>query len=227
MAEFNVAFNIVKQNEGGWTRGIGDAGGETYKGVARNYQPKWAGWSIVDKYKPLREGQHINNAQLEQYVANFYYAEFWLPKAKGNLIKNQDLANFLMDTVVNHGSGVKNVINKAINVYLRLFGINDSVPETNTLSEKAIKYLNAYDKYVYPNLIQRRKEYYQENKTFYKYGKGWLARLNLFPKTIAGTDSTINIEGKKKSGSSTTKGTYSNASIWDSIRIFFNNGRHY
>ena len=49
MAIFNSAFQITMGNEGGYANNPADSGGETYKGIAKNYWPNWEGWTAVDQ----------------------------------------------------------------------------------------------------------------------------------------------------------------------------------
>lgn len=51
MAEFKPAFEQTIAHEGGYMNDPDDPGGETYKGVARKYWPKWLGWHIIDLLK--------------------------------------------------------------------------------------------------------------------------------------------------------------------------------
>ena len=74
---FNKALEKVLQNEGGYANVSGDKGGETYKGIARNYHPDWPGWKIVDQVKPLSWNETIDNDTLDFLVRAFYYEKFW------------------------------------------------------------------------------------------------------------------------------------------------------
>ena len=65
MADFNSILQFVFADEGGWTAGEGDPGGETYSGIARNFHGNWDGWTVVDGSKPLTEGQVIPNPALD------------------------------------------------------------------------------------------------------------------------------------------------------------------
>jgi len=51
MADFNPAFEKMLHDEGGMqlTNIPGDRGGMTYAGIARNANPQWAGWNLVDR----------------------------------------------------------------------------------------------------------------------------------------------------------------------------------
>ena len=43
-------IDIVFKAEGFYSNDIDDSGGETLYGIARNKNPKWLGWKIVDEY---------------------------------------------------------------------------------------------------------------------------------------------------------------------------------
>lgn len=102
MAEFLTAYNKTSQWEGGFADVAGDAGGETYAGISRKYHPKWTGWDIVDKYKPLKWNEKIKDFEIESLVKQFYYKEFWT-KVNGDFIEHQNIANFIYDYAVHSG----------------------------------------------------------------------------------------------------------------------------
>jgi len=56
MADFDKYYPILLKAEGGYASAefaakYNDKGGETYKGIARNFNPAWEGWAIIDAYK--------------------------------------------------------------------------------------------------------------------------------------------------------------------------------
>ena len=51
MANFGDAFKKLSIKEGGYVNDKDDAGGETYKGISRRYNPTWQGWTMIDSYK--------------------------------------------------------------------------------------------------------------------------------------------------------------------------------
>ena len=51
MADFKEAFELTLAHEGGYVKDPDDRGGETYKGIARRYNPGWSGWARIDKAK--------------------------------------------------------------------------------------------------------------------------------------------------------------------------------
>lgn len=112
MADFKTAYSITMKNEGGYTKDPHDVGGETYKGIARNYNPTWEGWAIIDGAKgkarqpkmfpaslELPEYDELNNVM----VPNFYKAKYW-DCYLADTIPWQSIANELFDTGVNMGT---------------------------------------------------------------------------------------------------------------------------
>jgi len=59
------------QDEGGYVlhEVPGDTGGMTYAGIARNKNPQWPGWALVDKKE--------FGGSLTPMVREFYRTEFW------------------------------------------------------------------------------------------------------------------------------------------------------
>lgn len=113
MANFIIAYKKTGGWEGGWNHVSGDRGGETYKGIARKFWPKWAGWKIIDEYKKthkLTKGDFIKDSVLDQLVLDFYKKEFW-DVVSGDQIEDQATGNTLYDFGVNAGYGqsIKNI----------------------------------------------------------------------------------------------------------------------
>ena len=104
MAVHIIAYKKTGGWEGGWNNIKGDRGGETYKGIARNFHPTWPGWKIVDSNKPLKNGAIIKDENLERLVLDFYKKEFW-DVIGGDKIEDQNTANTLYDFGVNAGYG--------------------------------------------------------------------------------------------------------------------------
>ncbi len=107
MADFLTAHKRSAVHEGGWCDVPGDAGGETYKGIARTRHPGWAGWAIVDAWKK-KNGRPKHNSvipddTLNRMVLSFYKQQFW-DKVWGDKIQSQAYANELYDMAVNAGT---------------------------------------------------------------------------------------------------------------------------
>ena len=92
MADFLESLAIVLRHEGEYANDHLDFGGETFRGIARNFHPDWTGWKLIDAGQ--REGP-----ELDKLVSDFYHSEFW----KFDDITDQELANKLMDQSVNRG----------------------------------------------------------------------------------------------------------------------------
>lgn len=120
MANFEEAYKKTSVFEGGYTNDEDDAGGETYRGVARNFWPKWSGWLIVDLYKNTADFQKGDihspktwrqitailqtNERLNILAKQFYQKNFW-DTICGDLIVDQRVANNIYDWEVNSGEG--------------------------------------------------------------------------------------------------------------------------
>lgn len=113
MANFNLFWPILAKQEGLYANDKNDSGGETWKGIARNYWPQWAGWKIVDSLRPktgfVNESTANsilkNVAELDKLVLEFYKSTQW-DVVKADQINNQSIANFIVDWGVNAGMSV-------------------------------------------------------------------------------------------------------------------------
>ena len=76
--EFKEAYKKTVANEGYLSNNPNDRGGMTWKGIARNVHPNWAGWKEIDKI--LDNGGKIVdvkvNGYIEGLVQEFYFREF-------------------------------------------------------------------------------------------------------------------------------------------------------
>jgi lysozyme family protein len=200
MADFNIAYLITAKHEGGYANVPGDNGGETYKGISRVFNPRWAGWPIIDTLKRtykngvIPRGTIFNNAALNEQVKQFYYTNYWLAQAKGNRIQNQEVANFMYDFVVNSGLAERE-INKAIN---KALGTKLNEKESQ-LTDEAILLINSYPGIVYPAMVKQRESYVRSLADFATFGKGWLKRIASFPAQLSGFVSSA-VSGDKKKG---------------------------
>jgi lysozyme family protein len=104
MANFSTAYNKTAKNEGGYVNDPDDAGGETWKGIARKMHPHWNGWALVDflKSDPHFPANLKNHEKLELEVRKFYMTNFWF-KVRGDEIISQAVADSIYDSAVNMG----------------------------------------------------------------------------------------------------------------------------
>lgn len=127
MANFDIAFKKIMRAEGTYSNHPDDRGGETYKGIARNFHKEWKGWKTIDIYKkkfPDRFASKLDKVdELQDAVKTFYKVNFW------NILEldkcgSQKIANELFDDSVNCG------IVSALKKFQRAAGI----PVNGTLS---------------------------------------------------------------------------------------------
>lgn len=102
MADFKAAYDKTMKVEGGWADDKDDSGGQTWKGIARNYHPNWAGWAIVDSFKnkPGFEANLYASQTLQRLVLEFYKKEFW-DVMRLDEFHFQSVADEMFDTGVN------------------------------------------------------------------------------------------------------------------------------
>jgi len=110
MADFQIFFPTLEDNEGFYANVSGDSGGETWIGISRSNYPEWAGWSIIDSYKQngsFPSVQYANrvlkaDTNLMALVVKFYHDTEW-HAIDGDQINNDSLADFIADWCVNAG----------------------------------------------------------------------------------------------------------------------------
>ena len=184
MADFSQAYKITMSNEGGYAHQQNDSGGETWRGIARNFWPEWAGWTIVDAANaqhPKNLNQVLgNNGKLEQLVLAFYKTEFW-DSLSLQAIKNQKLANQLFDISVNMGTGTAaKLLQMALNTFP-----NNSLIVDHIIGRATITATNNSDqKSLYEKINELRKELYNQiivnNPSQAVFKDGWMARIKPF-----------------------------------------------
>lgn len=195
MSYFNTSLNKVLDMEGLYSDHPADAGGETYRGIARRRWHKWRGWTFIDtlhKENPKLEDFLImlkrRDAYLYPLVEEFYQINFW--SASGaEAIRYYPLAYELFDTAVNMGVSTAvrllqdalNLLNKNEQLYHNLkpdgaFGLR---------TQGAIGMLLKYDD---PSLLLklflilkggRYVDIMRSNESQEVFARGWLRRVPL------------------------------------------------
>lgn len=107
MAKFDEEFDKVILAEGGYVNDPDDAGGETYLGISRKNNPKWAGWRIIDNIKKKYGTKNITSrlkkdAALNNSAKLIYKQKYW-DVLELDDIPSQGIAHQLFDTCVNCG----------------------------------------------------------------------------------------------------------------------------
>ena len=183
MANFNEAFEITNKHEGGYANVSGDKGGETYKGIARNYWPNWAGWGIIDSAKEKTPMNRLNgvlseNFELQKAVSLFYKINFW-DKMRLDEFKTQAIANEVYDTGVNFGSkrSIK-MLQEAVELTTQSELAIDGLIGRNTIRAENI-HGNPEFLYKMLNVLQGEAyiEAWREDGSQEKFIRGWFTRV--------------------------------------------------
>lgn len=113
MANYNIAYNKVIKIEGGYVNDPDDAGGETYMGISRKFNPNAKFWKIIDEIKSINK--NITNKEMNAIlkknnsiigeIKNIYKNKYWDKLYLDNL-NSQKIAEELFDTAVNMGVSV-------------------------------------------------------------------------------------------------------------------------
>lgn len=164
MADFNVAFENVIRDEGGFqlTDIPGDRGGMTYAGIARNPNPHWAGWALVDRKE--------FGGPLTSMVREFYRVNYW-DRVRGDEIADQQIA----ETIFNFG------VNAGVGLSVKLAQIVAGAVPDGVIGPKTIELLNrctakGFTASYAVAKIARYAEICNRNKSQSKFLLGWINR---------------------------------------------------
>ena len=160
------------ENEGGYVNDPDDRGGETYKGVARNFHPNWDGWAIIDRNK-INVNFPNNLYELEELnsmVFSFYKLNYW-DRVKGDDINDQKIASQIFDFAVNAG----------VRTSSKLAQLVVGATADGIIGKNSLKSLNEINpELFYPNFKLARISRYvyicEKRKTNRKYFFGWVRR---------------------------------------------------
>jgi lysozyme family protein len=183
MADFTSAILKVLSHEGGYLNDPADSGGETYRGIARNPNPDWQGWPILDQIK--QSVKPVTNQlfpALDSYVMSFYKSRFWNPLF--DQITSQDTANAVLDTLTLHGIHAGSVlIQKALN------DAGFKIAIDGQIGQETLNALNIAGAPFLTNLANERKiyvqHYAQQDPRQNKFLAGWISRFNSYAPKIA------------------------------------------
>jgi lysozyme family protein len=165
MADFNPAFEKMIVDEGGYVLHTvpGDTGGMTYAGIARNPNPQWPGWNLIDNGA-------IDNPLLTGMVRNFYKVEYW-DRIRGDDITSQVVA----ESVFNFG------VNTGIKVATKLAQLIVGATPDGAVGNVTLQKFNAINPDAFKNAyalakIARYADICKKNKTQSKFLLGWVQR---------------------------------------------------
>lgn len=173
MADFKKAIEKMLPWEGGYSNHGADKGGETYAGITRINYPNWAGWHIIDKNKPLKQGQILKDERLNGMVEAFYLDQYWY-KVRADKINNQSIAEMLFDWQINSGYHATKALQKAVGE------VSDGI-----IGPKTISAVNAgCQEQIFNQFKSLRIKFYNDivsrNESQRVFLKGWLNRANSF-----------------------------------------------
>lgn len=161
-ADFFPAFEKMIVREGGYVlhHVPGDTGGQTYAGVARNKNPQWPGWPIIDQ----------GGTPPASMVRDWYRANYWTP-LRLDAVDDQRVASTLFDFAVNAGTGTA----------AKLAQIVVGTTPDGAIGAKTLAAINAYPVELFLAhytlaKIARYRDIVRRDKTQIKFLMGWLNR---------------------------------------------------
>jgi lysozyme family protein len=179
MADFSLYYPKLCKYEGGYASDsyaakMGDSGGETYRGIARNYNKNWAGWKIIDSIKAQREIKYnevIMDPELYKLCLEHSKKAYW-DKMSLDHVKNQSVAECIGDYGFNSG------INYVMGVVQEIIG----TPKTKVFNSNDIGEINLENQLVLFTTVQdhRVKMIINSTKINPKFKAGLIARAKSF-----------------------------------------------
>ena len=165
MKKFDIAFEHLMNNEGGYSNDPVDSGGKTIFGIASRYHSYWFNL-VYTTYK----SRGINAAK--ELAKRFYKSKFWNDKYE--IIEDSSLAFRLFDFGVNAGvkKSVK-IFQKCVNFWYKksvkvdgVFGLK-TLSKGNMINQEMLYLLFTIKIYLY----------YIVRPTAWKHLRGWTLRL--------------------------------------------------
>lgn len=190
MADFERALQRTLAHEGGYVKDAHDPGGETYRGIARRFYPRWPGWARIDRAKRARgfPASLERDATLQAQVAAFYREHFW-DRFQGDAIPEQAVAEEVFDTAVNLGvERAVEFLQRGLNLLNRRGRLYPDLAVDGAFGPKTLAALRAYLKKDDPeplltilNVLQGMHYIarIEQSPRLEKYARGWLKRVSL------------------------------------------------
>jgi len=191
MADFDKAYFKTMGHEGGYVNDPDDAGGETYMGISRQYNPTWSGWDLIDDMKGQSGFPRCldDNDKLLDVVMDFYEMMYW-DVNKLDEVESQAIASEMFDTGVNMGvTRAAKFLQESLNYLNRNEAAYDDLVVDGKIGSASLKALNYIMKngdedilLTMMNVCQGRHymEYMKKSPTQEKYARGWFKRVILF-----------------------------------------------
>jgi len=192
MANFKISYNITLGHEGGYSNDPVDAGGETYKGITKRYEPDWDGWGVIEQHRSDSNFPKCLDSLmlLQEKVMVVYKRKYW-DIFWGDRIDNQDVANEMFDTGVNMGTNRSiKFLQKSLNLLNRNQKNWNDIGEDGVIGNNTLNtldnFLNNYKrdiKYLLKmmNLFQGMHyiNYMGKSSKQERFARGWLNRVTI------------------------------------------------
>lgn len=181
MANFGPAHIKTSKVEGGWVNDANDPGGETYKGIARNFFPNWTGWSIIDSFKKLPGfPSNLPEDRLDPLVDKFFKTQFWDVMRLDEVV-DQSLAEEVYDTGVNLGVVISvKILQRSCNLLNNRQKLYPDIEVDGIVGKRTLEVVNKHpNKRILFNLLNvlqgaRYAELAEAKEIKEKYMVGWL-----------------------------------------------------
>lgn len=166
MADFLPAFEAMIRDEGGYVlhNVPGDRGGQTYAGIARNFNPDWPGWEYIDR----------GDTPPTPMVRNWYHTNYWTP-ISGDHIISQRIASSIFNFAVNSSAPRRPA------VAVKLAQIVVGATPDGVIGPRTLAALNSYpeDKFIMAYAlaqIARYRDIVTRDRSQGKFLLGWVNR---------------------------------------------------
>lgn len=176
-------------HEGGYCNDPDDAGGETYKGIARNYNPTWEGWTIIDFMKRYDDfPKCLETEENLQICVKRLYKQKYFDVYRGDDMPEM-LAMEMFDTGVNMGVGraakflqiALNILNRNGSLYQDQVEDGDYGPTTHKCLHKYLQTDSVVLLCKVINVLQGNHyiKYMKKSPKQEKYARGWFNRVDI------------------------------------------------
>lgn len=161
---FEKALAHVLEMEGGWSEDPYDTGGPTNFGITLADYSRWRGGEVAGGEKALVSEL---KAIKPEAVRAIYRKLYWEPSSAGSL--PPPLAVMHFDAAVNHGlAGAARMLQRAVGATVD----SEIGPETLRLARSRSPRL------AIASYAEQRRAKYRSLSTFWRFGRGWLARAD-------------------------------------------------
>lgn len=193
MADFKTAYSKTMGHEGGYVHDPDDAGGETYKGIARKYNGDWDGWVTIDECKKMVSCDQFPECldekdDLQDSVHGFYKAKYW-DVYKLDSFASQEVAEEMFDTGVNMGTGrAAKFLQKSLNYLNRNGSLYSDLTVDGAIGPASLSALDTIfskgDDVTLLKMLnvlqgQHYMNYMDKDPVQKKYARGWFKRVTL------------------------------------------------